>query len=122
MSNIKISKVDSLPPVRRGGGRRSPERDMLVEKIQTKEPMKISDVEAGNPYNALQQKIRSAAKAANLKVNVMFDPTNDDKTVGDVYFQGYDPAAVVDESELADDSSTSTTTTKRTRSRSTAKK
>lgn len=98
---LDIKKADSLPPVRRGGGRTSAEREQIKEALLSGDVVMIEDVEKKNEYPALQQRIRTAGKdIANMKVTVRFDKK--EENLGDVYFQGViEDAEVVSESDVA---------------------
>lgn len=85
---LNIETTETLPPVRRGGGRPSAERKQIQDAINTFETQVIRDVEAGNKYNALQQRIRQAAAGMNLKVKIVYRKHEDNETVGDLYFVG----------------------------------
>lgn len=85
---LNIETTDSLPPVRRGGGRPSEERVQIQNALKTLETQVVRDVEVGNKYNALQQRIRQAAQSMGLKVKIVFRKHEDDMTLGDLYFVG----------------------------------
>ena len=59
---LDIETTDTLPPVRRGSSRPSEERKQIQDALQKKEVNIVKNVEAGNKYNALQQRIRQAAR------------------------------------------------------------
>ena len=87
---LNIEKTDERPPVRRGGGRPSAERKQIQEALNTFETQVVRDIEAGNKYNALQQRIRQTASAMGLKVKIVYRKHEDDETIGDLYFVGVD--------------------------------
>ncbi len=88
---LDIQTTESLPPVRRGGGRPSEERKQIQEALSTLDTQVIRDVESGNKYNALQQRIRQAAQHMGLKVKIVFRKHEDNLEVGDLYFVGISP-------------------------------
>lgn len=88
---LNIETTDSLPPVRRGGGRPSAERKQIQDALNTFDTQIIKDVEAGNKYNALQQRIRQAAQSMGLKVKIVFRKHEDNLNLGDLYFVGINP-------------------------------
>jgi hypothetical protein len=101
---LNIETTEALPPVRRGGGRPSAERKQIQDAISTLETQVIRDVEFGNKYNALQQRIRQAAASMNLKVKIVYRKHEDNEAVGDLYFVGIndessDSEKIVDESK-----------------------
>lgn len=85
---LDIETTDALPPVRRGGGRPSEERVQIQNALNTFETQVIRNVEAGNKYNALQQRIRQAAESMGLKVKIVFRKHEDNLEIGDLYFVG----------------------------------
>lgn len=92
---MELTKVDSLPPLIRGRGvRKSKEAEEVIASLKTGEIFKIDGIKRGNEYNALQQRIRSLAKQANVKVTIRFaadeEKSFDDVVVGSLYFQGMD--------------------------------
>lgn len=91
---LNIETTDALPPVRRGGGRPSAERKQIQDALSTLETQVVRDVEAGNKYNALQQRIRQAAQAMGLKVKIVYRKHEDNLEVGDLYFMGISDEAV----------------------------
>jgi hypothetical protein len=99
---LNIETTDSLPPVRRGGGRPSAERKQIQDALATLSTQVVRNVEAGNKYNALQQRIRQAAQQMGLKVKVVYRKSEDDQNIGDLYFVGMidTPEVVVDDTDL----------------------
>ncbi len=96
---MKIVEVkEDLPGIKRNGGRgQSEEVKDLIAKLKTGKVFKIDGVEAGNVYNALQQRIRSAAgtvKHANgsraLKAQIRYI-----QDTQELYFQGTEVAETV---------------------------
>ena len=85
---LNIETTEALPPVRRGGGRPSAERKQIQDALSTFETQVVRDVEAGNKYNALQQRIRQAAASMGLKVKIVYRKHEDNESVGDLYFVG----------------------------------
>lgn len=96
---LNIETTDSLPPVRRGGGRPSEERKQIQDALQTGAIQVVKGIEAGNKYNALQQRIRQAALSMGLKVKIVYHKYEYNPEVGDLYFHGYS----VEESSLEKD-------------------
>ena len=88
---LNIETTDSLPPVRRGGHRPSAERKQIQDALATLETQVIKDIEAGNKYNALQQRIRQAAQSMGLKVKIVYRKHEDNLEIGDLYFIGISP-------------------------------
>jgi len=88
---LNIETTESLPMVRRGGGRPSQERKQIQDSLSTLDIQVIREVEAGNKYNALQQRIRQAAQQMGLKVKIVFRKHEDNLEIGDLYFVGIDP-------------------------------
>ena len=86
---LSIETTDSLPPVRRGGGRTSEERKQIQDALKTGDVQVVKGIESGNRYNALQQLIRQAAHSMDLKVKIVFRRHEDNPEIGDVYFHGY---------------------------------
>lgn len=86
---LNIETTDSLPPVRRGGGRPSEERKQIQDALQSGAIQVVKDIEAGNKYNALQQRIRQAAQSMGLKVKIVYRKHEDNNDIGDLYFHGY---------------------------------
>ena len=86
---LNIETTDQLPPVRRGGGRPSQERKQIQDALVSGEIQVVKDVEAGNKYNALQQRIRQAAQSMGLKVKIVYRKHEDNLEVGDLYFHGF---------------------------------
>lgn len=85
---LNIETTETLPPVRRGGGRPSAERKQIQDALATLETQVVRDVQSGNKYNALQQRIRQAAQSMGLKVKIVFRKHEDNLEVGDLYFVG----------------------------------
>ena len=90
---LDLETVDVLPKSRRGGGRRSEEREQIQAALREGKVQKISGIDAEKKFNALQQKIRQAATAIDMKVHISFQ-RNEDGVTGDLYFEGYDPTTV----------------------------
>jgi hypothetical protein len=88
---MTIEKADAMPKVRRGG-RTSEDREQLKAVIANGETNVIRGVEIDKEYNAVQQRIRQAAKAINLSVHVTLVKNDDGKT-GDIFFEGYSAEA-----------------------------
>jgi hypothetical protein len=86
---LNIETTDQLPPVRRGGGRPSEERKQIQDALVSGEIQVVKDVEAGNKYNALQQRIRQAAQSMGLKVKIVYRKHEENLEVGDLYFHGF---------------------------------
>jgi hypothetical protein len=103
---LDIQTTASLPAVRRGGGRPSEERKQIQDALSTLDTQVIRDVEAGNKYNALQQRIRQAAQNMGLKVKIVFRKHEDNLEIGDLYFVG-----ISSDSDKADNSATKSTKT-----------
>jgi hypothetical protein len=101
MLNIEVT--DSLPTVRRGGGRPSEERKQIQDALKSGEVQVVKNIEAGNKYNALQQRIRQAALQMGLKVKIVYRKHDDNLSIGDLYFHGYteDVVEVIEEEKAA---------------------
>lgn len=99
---LNIETAESIPSVRRGGARPSEERVQIQNALASHSAQVIKDVEFGNKYNALQQRIRQAAHSMGLKVNIVFNRHEDNRDLGDVYFVG-----------IADDATESKTSVRR---------
>ena len=73
---FSISKVDHFPEITRQG-RVSEELQQIVEALHNSadkgERFCIDNIESGNAYNSMQQRIRAQAKKLNLKVVIRFD-------------------------------------------------
>jgi hypothetical protein len=81
---MDIKDVTELPPLVRGGGKRTSEETLqLQELLQTFKPKAIEGVEEGKAYNSLSQRIRTAAKAIGITVEIRY--RKDEQTL---YFQG----------------------------------
>lgn len=87
---LDIETTDTLPPVRRGSSRPSEERKQIQDALQKKEVNIVKNVEAGNKYNALQQRIRQAAQSMGMKVKIVYRKHEDNPEIGDLYFHGID--------------------------------
>lgn len=78
MSAFNIKPVDSFPKITRS--RASEELiaiiDTLKESAATGQVFSIENVEAGNQYNSMQQRIRTQAKKFGLKVMISYDKEN----------------------------------------------
>ena len=90
---LNIEKTEELPQVRRGGGRPSAERKQIQDALRTLETQVVRDVEAGNKYNALQQRIRQTAASMGLKVKIVYRKHDENETIGDLYFLGFDDSS-----------------------------
>ncbi len=78
---VQITEVDEFRTATRGGGKRqSEEVTQIIENLKTGKSFKIANVGGDKKFQALQQKIRSAAKKANITVTISH---HDD----DLYFQ-----------------------------------
>lgn len=97
----EIKPAKSLPPIRRGGGRTSKDREVILKALRTYEPRMIEGIRYGKQYNALQQKIRSTARNADISVTITFQREDEDSEEGTVYFQGIAPVEVIDQEDLA---------------------
>ena len=86
---LDIETADTMPAVRRSAARPSEERKQIQSALQTGTVQVIKNVEAGNKYNALQQRIRQAAQSMGLKVKIVNNRHDNDATIGDLYFHGY---------------------------------
>lgn len=86
---LNIETTDQLPAVRRGGGRPSEERKQIQDALVSGEIQVVKGVEAGNKYNALQQRIRQAAQSMGLKVKIVYRKHEDNLEIGDLYFHGF---------------------------------
>lgn len=87
---LDIETTDNLPPVRRGSARPSEERKQIQDALKSGEVNIVKNVEAGNKYNALQQRIRQAALSIGMKVKIVYRKHEDNTDLGDLYFHGYD--------------------------------
>jgi len=78
MSNINIKPVDSFPTIARSRASAELQQiiDSLVMSANTGQIFSIENIEAGNAYNSMQQRIRTQAKKHNLKVMISFDKSN----------------------------------------------
>jgi hypothetical protein len=93
---LNIESAESIPSVRRGGARPSEERIQIQNALASGSAQMIKDIEFGNKYNALQQRIRQAAHSMGLGVSIVFSRHEDDHQIGDVYFVGV-PASESDD-------------------------
>jgi len=84
---LVLEKTDSLPAVSRGSGRSSEETNQLKEAVTSKTPIRIPGVDK-DEFNALQQKIRYAAREVGMKVAIRRH--NETETTVDVHFEGKD--------------------------------
>jgi hypothetical protein len=78
MSNLTIKEVNDFPSIQR-----SRANDDLMQIINclhssasTGKVYSIENVEAGNAYNSMQQRIRTQAKKHGYRVAISFDKTN----------------------------------------------
>jgi hypothetical protein len=105
---MELTKVDNLPPLVRGGGKRQTEgMKQIIEALKTGDPYLLPGIETDNAYNALQQRIRSAAKSVGIKVTIRRKVDEQE-----VYFQGLGSADQAEESKTQE----SVTTVKNRRS------
>ena len=82
---LVLEQVDTLPSVSRGSGRSSEETNQLKDAVSSQTPIKIAGVDKEG-FNALQQKIRYAAREVGLKVSIRRSDETD--TTVDVTFLG----------------------------------
>lgn len=66
--------ADSLPTIARRGGRNSEEKRMLQENLQSGQVHFIEGVHTPNEFNALQQRIRTAANDLGMKATIRTQP------------------------------------------------
>lgn len=98
---MELTKVENLPPLVRGGGKRQTEEmKQIIEALQTGEPYLLPGVDNDNAYNALQQRIRGAAKKVGIKVTIRRKADENE-----VYFQGLGPV----ETEVVEEVATTKT-------------
>ena len=90
---MDIKDVQELPPLVRGGGKRaSEETRQIQELLKTCSPKAIENISEGKEYNALSQRIRTAAKAIGMAVEIRY--RKDEQTL---YFVGKTVEDKVDE-------------------------
>jgi hypothetical protein len=90
---VDIKDVKELPPLVRGGGKRaSEETRQLQDLLKSCKPKAIENIAEGKQYNALSQRIRTAAKNIGMAVEIRY--RKDEQTL---YFQGKTTDAKVDE-------------------------
>lgn len=72
---IKMNKVDSFPEITRAG-RQSEDLQAIVnalhESVNSGQKFSLN-VEPGNPYNSMQQRIRAQAKKFGYKIIIRYD-------------------------------------------------
>jgi len=90
---LVLEQTDTLPAVSRGSGRSSEETTQLKEAVSSKTPIRIAGIDKKD-FNALQQKIRYAAREVGLKVAIRRSNITDDMV--DVTFQGKDKVIKTD--------------------------
>lgn len=75
MSNLIIKPVNSFPTITRSRASEDLLQiiDSLNESAASGQIFSIENVEAGNEYNSMQQRIRTQAKKHGLKVMISFD-------------------------------------------------
>jgi hypothetical protein len=95
---FSISKVDHFPEITRQG-RVSEELQQIVEALHNSadkgERFCIDNIEAGNAYNSMQQRIRAQAKKHNYKVTIRFD-----KDENKLYFKASKGGSVTTEDSI----------------------
>lgn len=78
MSNLIIKEVQDFPMIQRS--RANDDLAMIInclhESSSTGKVFSIENVEAGNAYNSMQQRIRTQAKKFGYRVAISFDKTN----------------------------------------------
>lgn len=84
---LEIKETNELPPVRRGGGRASEDRKKIIAALQSDKVAMIENIEVGKKYNAIQQRIRTAAESLGIKVTIR--QVRKDDNLADLYFEGY---------------------------------
>lgn len=90
---MQIKDVKELPPLVRGGGKKASEETRQIQDLlKTFKPKAIEGIAEGKEYNALSQRIRTAAKALGIAVEIRY--RRDEQTL---YFQGKTVDAKVDE-------------------------
>jgi hypothetical protein len=68
---VQITQVEEFPTATRGGGKRqSEEVTQIIANLLTGKSFKIADVGGDKKFQALQQKIRSAANKAGIRVTI----------------------------------------------------
>lgn len=76
---MQIKEANNFPVISRSG-RTSEELKNIIETLllssKTGKPYSISNIEFGNKYNSMQQRIRAQAKKLNLNVQIHFDKNN----------------------------------------------
>lgn len=79
---LELHTLDTLPPLVRGGSREMSEEALqLQEVLLTGQPVYIAGIEDDRAYNALQQRVRGAARRAGVKVTIR-------RSEGTLAFQG----------------------------------
>lgn len=90
---LVLEQTEALPSVSRGSGRSSEETNQLKEAVSGKTPIVIRGVDKSG-FNALQQKIRYAAREVGMKVSIRrhndSNPGSDTEGTVDVHFLGAD--------------------------------
>ena len=77
---MQIKEANNFPVISRSG-RTSEELRNIIETLllssKNGKPYSISNIEFGNKYNSMQQRIRAQAKKLNLKVQIHFDKSDE---------------------------------------------
>lgn len=73
---LKLNKVDKLPEISRSG-RTSPELAIIIEALNTSvknnQNFRLDDIEPGNAFNSMQQRIRAQSKKLGYTIVIRFD-------------------------------------------------
>lgn len=76
---MQIKEANNFPVISRSG-RTSEELNNIIETLilssKNGKPYSISNIEFGNKYNSMQQRIRAQSKKLNLNVQIHFDKVN----------------------------------------------
>lgn len=89
---LELKVVSEMPLTKRsGGGRRSEEREQIIEALRSGNISVVENVESQKAFNALQQRIRTAGEKIGVKVTIRFHK-HDGEESGDVYFAPKDQA------------------------------
>ena len=76
---MQIKETSNFPVICRSG-RTSEELKNIIETLllssKNGKPYSINNIEFGNKYNSMQQRIRAQAKKLNLNVQIHFDKNN----------------------------------------------
>lgn len=87
---LELKTVDTVPKPQTGSTKNSEERIAIQEALQanigTDKGTLIEGIEAGKPAVNLSQRIRKAGEQIGVKVTVVFQKSDDGKTV-DLYFK-----------------------------------